>query len=66
MNVMCTQLLHTMRHVIQGGCEEPLGVEVGSCLIKGSRVKFLRALIEEVQHASMDLSGLVVHGRGLG
>ena len=26
MNVMCTQLLHTMRHVIPGGWEETLGV----------------------------------------
>ena len=49
MNVMCTQLLHTMRHVILGGWEETLGVEVGSSLIKGSRVKFLHALIEDVQ-----------------
>ena len=30
MNVMCTQLMHTMRHMIQGGWEEGLGVEVGS------------------------------------
>ena len=49
MNVMCTQLLHTMHHVILGGWEESLGVEVGSSLIKGSRMKFLRSLIEDVQ-----------------
>ena len=49
MNVMCTQLLHTMRHVILGGWEESLGVEVGSSLIKGSRMKFLRTLFEDVQ-----------------
>ena len=46
---MCPQLLHTMRHVILGGWEETLGVEVGSNLIKGSRVNFLHALIENVQ-----------------
>mmetsp|Transcript_99400 Transcript_99400/g.167556 ORF Transcript_99400/g.167556 Transcript_99400/m.167556 type:complete len:375 (+) Transcript_99400:1-1125(+) len=49
MNVMCTQLLHTMRHVIPGGWEESLGVDVGSSVIKGSRMKFLRSLIEDVQ-----------------
>ena len=49
MNVMCTQLLHTMRHVIPGGWEESLGVDVGSSLIKGSPMKFLRSLIEDVQ-----------------
>ena len=49
MNVMCTQLLCTMRHVIPGGWEESLGVDVGSSLIKGSRMKFLRSLIEDVQ-----------------
>ena len=49
MNVMCTQLLHTMLHVIPGGWENSLGVEVGSSLIKGIRVKFLRALIDHVQ-----------------
>ena len=49
MNVMCTQLLHTMRHVIPGGWEESLGVDVGSSVIKGSRMKFLRILIEDVQ-----------------
>ena len=30
MNLMCTQLVHTMRHVIPRGWEEGLGVEVGS------------------------------------
>ena len=49
MNVMCTQLLHTMRHVIPGGWEESLCVNVGSSLIKGSRMKFLRSFIEDVQ-----------------
>ena len=49
MNMMCTQLLHTMRHVIPRGWEESLGVEVGSSPIKGSRMKFLRSLIEDVQ-----------------
>ena len=49
MNVMCTQLLHTMRHVIPKEWEESLGVEVGSNPIRGSRIKFLRPLIEEVQ-----------------
>ena len=49
MNVMCTQLLHTMRHVIVGGWEEWLGVDVGNNLIKGSRMKFLRSLIEDVR-----------------
>ena len=49
MNVMCTQLLHTMRHVIPRGWEELLGVDVGSSLIKGSRMKLLRSLIEDVQ-----------------
>ena len=49
MNVMCTQLLHTMRHVIPGGWEESSGVDVRSSLIKGSRMKFLRSLIEDVQ-----------------
>ena len=49
MNVMCTQLVHTMRHVIPGGREESLGVDVGSSLIKGSRMKFLRSLTEDVQ-----------------
>ena len=49
MNVMCTQLLHTMRHVILGGWEESLGIDVGSSLIKGSRMKFLRSLIDDVQ-----------------
>ena len=49
MNVMCTQLLYTMRHVIPGGWEESLGVDVGSSIIKGSRMKFLRSLIEDVQ-----------------
>ena len=49
MNVMCTQLLHTMRHVIPGGWEESLGVDIGSSLIKGSRMKFLRSLIEDMQ-----------------
>ena len=33
----------------RGAKSETLGVEVGSSLIKGSRVKFLRALIEDVQ-----------------
>ena len=49
MNVMCTHLLHTMRHIIPGRLEESLGVEVGSSAIKGSRMKFLRTLIEDVQ-----------------
>ena len=49
MNVMCTQLLHTMRHVIPGGWEESLGVEVGSSPIKGSRMKCLRRPIGDVQ-----------------
>ena len=49
MNVMCTQLLHTMHHVIPGGWEESLGVDIRSSLIKGSRIKFLRSLIEDVQ-----------------
>ena len=49
MDVMCTQLLYTMLHVIPGGWEESLGVDVGSSLIKGSRLKFLRSLIEDVQ-----------------
>ena len=49
MNVICTQLLHTMHHVILGRWEESSGVEVRSSLIKGSRVKFLRRLIEDVQ-----------------
>ena len=48
MNVMCTQLLHTMRHVIPAGRDESLGVDVGSSLIKGSQMKFLRTLIEDV------------------
>ena len=37
MNVMCTQLLHTMRHVIPRGWEESLGVDVGS---KGMRLRW--------------------------
>ena len=45
MNVMCTQLLHTMRHVIPMGWEESLGVEVGSSPIKGRHIKFLRTRI---------------------
>ena len=49
MNVMCTQLMHTMRHVIPGGWEEGFGVEVGSNPIQGSRIKFLHTLIEDVQ-----------------
>ena len=49
MNVMCTQLLHTMLHVVPWGWEESLGVDVGSSLIKGSRMKILRSLIEGVQ-----------------
>ena len=49
MNVMCTQPLHTLRHVIPGGWGESLGVDVGSSVIKGSRMKFLRSLIEDVQ-----------------
>ena len=49
MNVMCTQLMHTMRHVIPGGWEEGVGVEVGSSPIQGSRIKFLHTLIEDVQ-----------------
>ena len=47
--MICTHLLHTMCHVIPWGWGETLGVEVGSSLIKGSWVKFLRALIEDVQ-----------------
>ena len=47
--MICTQLLHTMRHVIPGGWEESLGVDVGSSLINGSWMKFLRSLIEDVQ-----------------
>ena len=38
-----------MRHVIPGVWEELLGVDEGSSLIKGSRMKFLRSLIEYVQ-----------------
>ena len=38
-----------MRHVIPQGWEESLGVDVGSSVIKGSRMKFLRSLIEDVQ-----------------
>ena len=49
MNVMCTHLLHTMRHVIPGGWEESLGVDVGSSVIKGSRMNVLRSLIEDLQ-----------------
>ena len=49
MNVMCTHLLHTKRHVIVGRWEESLGVEVGSSPIKDSRMKFLHTLIEDVQ-----------------
>ena len=49
MIVMCTQLLHTMCHVILGAWAESLGVDVGSSLIKGSRMKFLRSLIEDMQ-----------------
>ena len=41
--------MHTMRHVIPGGWEEGFGVEVGSSPIQGSRIKFLRTLIEELQ-----------------
>ena len=49
MNVMCTQLMHTMCHVIPGGREEGFGVEVGRSPIQGSRIKFLRTLIEDSQ-----------------
>ena len=49
MNVMCTQPLHTTRHLISEGWEEWLGVDIGSGLIKGSRMKFLRSLIEDLQ-----------------
>ena len=49
MNRTCTQLFHTMRHVIPRGWEESLCVDVGSSRIKGSRTKFLRSLIEDVQ-----------------
>ena len=49
MNVMCTQLLHTIRHVIPRGWEESFGVEVGSSPIKASQIMFLRTLIEHVQ-----------------
>ena len=49
MNVMCTRLMHTMHFVIPGGWEEGLGVEVGGSPIQGSRIKFLRTLIEDVQ-----------------
>ena len=35
MNVMCTQLLHTMCHVIPGGWEESLGVDVASSRVAG-------------------------------
>ena len=38
-----------MRHVIPGGWEESLGVDVGSSRINDSRMKFLRSLIEDVQ-----------------
>ena len=41
---MCTQFLHVSCHSGGGG-----GVEVASSAIKGSRVNFLRALIEDVQ-----------------
>ena len=45
LNVMCTHVLHTKRHIIPGGGgggrEESLGVEVGSSPIKGSHTKFL-------------------------
>ena len=49
MNVMCTQLMHIMHHVIPRGWEEGFSVEVGSSPIQGSRFKFLRSLIEGVQ-----------------
>ena len=49
MNVMCTQLLYTMHHAIPWGWEESLGLEVGSGPIKGSRMKFLCSLIDDVQ-----------------
>ena len=38
-----------MRHVIPGGWEKGLGVEVGSSPIQGSRIEFLRTPIEDVQ-----------------
>ena len=49
MDVMCTQLFHTMHHVILGGWEELLGVEVESSLIKVSLMNFLCTLSEDVQ-----------------
>ena len=49
MNVVCMPLLHTTRHAIPRGWEESLGVKVGSSLIKGSRMKFLRALFQYAQ-----------------
>ena len=49
MNVMCTQVLQAMCHVIPGGWDESVVVDVGSSLMKGSRMKFLRSLIEDAQ-----------------
>ena len=63
MNVMCSGLMHTMRHVIPRGCEEGLGIEVGSSPIHGSRIKFLCTLIQDVQqrfHESEWVGGVAV------
>ena len=49
MNMMCMQLLYTMCHVILGEWQESLGVEVRSSPVKGSRMKFVRTLIQDVQ-----------------
>ena len=38
-----------MCHMILGGWEEGLGVEVGSSPIQGSRIKFIRTLMEDMQ-----------------
>ena len=54
MNVMCTQLSHTKPHVIPRGCEELFDVEEERSLIKGSRIKFLRTLVEDVQASFHD------------
>ena len=48
-NVMCTPLLYTMRHVTPRRWEEVLRFEVGRSPVKCSRINFLRNLIEDVQ-----------------
>ena len=48
-NVLSSQLLHMTDHIVPGGWEEGLGVELAISPVRGSRASFLQALASDLQ-----------------